>query len=435
MNGLMKIFEKRFGKKKDNDTQKGLRSRVQELRSKLPRKVVTKTWTRLSNADEPDLGIIVMLGLGIFFTVMVCLLLPMDRMLIWPWTFIGTIMVAPLMFLIWYWRHQNRCKEIHQGSTRIYDERFRNAVTHLADDKETIRMGGIHELVSLAEADEEQYLSIVSGMLESFVRTRSVELQEERKIKETKVAGKEEKQKTEDTITEEAEEEKPIGEKIDLPEDLILAFNISRELNEKMTRDGVVVNISLVKMISFDGICFKYVKFPLCERLSLKNVEMNNAILIKSELRGVNLDCARLEGARLEGANLEGAELNYAELNYAELEKAKLFCAKLKGAKLEGAELKGANLEGAELNFAELGYARLRGVKLIGARLRGAKLADAEELTQEQIDWAIGNDETEIPEELRRPDHWGLPEEEQRKIIQQKIDEIEKNKAEENPEE
>jgi uncharacterized protein YjbI with pentapeptide repeats len=85
--------------------------------------------------------------------------------------------------------------------------------------------------------------------------------------------------------------------------------------------------------------------------------------------------------------------------------------ADLIGARLRGADLRGADLRGAYLIGADLSGADLRRADLIGADLRDAKLAAADLtgaifVTQAQLNAAIGDQSTKIPEGLTRPSHW-----------------------------
>jgi uncharacterized protein YjbI with pentapeptide repeats len=68
---------------------------------------------------------------------------------------------------------------------------------------------------------------------------------------------------------------------------------------------------------------------------------------------------------------------------------------------LEGSSLKGAILEGTNLQGAILKGAMLEDAKLQGADLRGAQ-----DLTQEQIEQAEGDENTKLPENLRTPKSW-----------------------------
>lgn len=122
-----------------------------------------------------------------------------------------------------------------------------------------------------------------------------------------------------------------------------------------------------------------------------------------------------------EGAKLSRAKLSWSDLKEANLKETLLFGAKLKGAFLCGANLEGATLHEANLQGAYLdgvnargcrfGKADLRGASLVGTELEGANLLAADlstviGLTQEQLNSAIGDTETKIPEGLTRPEHW-----------------------------
>jgi uncharacterized protein YjbI with pentapeptide repeats len=144
-----------------------------------------------------------------------------------------------------------------------------------------------------------------------------------------------------------------------------------------------------------------FVKADL-EKAQLQDADLEQAILCKAELQGANLQGADLERANLQGANLQGANLR----------KANLQDAKLQGAILEGALFRGALLQGAILEGA-----LLRGALLQGALLQEADLQGAYQLIQEQIEGAIGSNETTLPEGLNRPQLWSKSIEEQTKIV------------------
>jgi hypothetical protein len=63
----------------------------------------------------------------------------------------------------------------------------------------------------------------------------------------------------------------------------------------------------------------------------------------------------------------------------------------------------------------------LRGAYLGGANLQRAALQGAHALAQEQIEWTIGSNETELPEGLNRPQLWNKDMEQQWKIIQERL--------------
>lgn len=100
--------------------------------------------------------------------------------------------------------------------------------------------------------------------------------------------------------------------------------------------------------------------------------------LVRSALAGPKVDH---RGADLIGARLDGADLR---------------AASLRGAYLIGAHLRGADLRGADLIGADLRSADLRGANLTGSLF----------LIQSQLDTAQGDQQTRLPDALRRPSHW-----------------------------
>ena len=71
--------------------------------------------------------------------------------------------------------------------------------------------------------------------------------------------------------------------------------------------------------------------------------------------------------------------------------------AYLRDTDLSNANLEGANLNGADFTGAIFRPANFRNARLKGTILRGADLTDAINLTQEQLDSAIINDQTRLP--------------------------------------
>ena len=85
---------------------------------------------------------------------------------------------------------------------------------------------------------------------------------------------------------------------------------------------------------------------------------------------------------------------------------ADLIGARLRGADLRGADLRGAYLIGADLSGADLRRADLIGADLRDANVPGADLTGAIFVTQTQLNAALGDRGTRIPDGLTRPSHW-----------------------------
>ena len=105
--------------------------------------------------------------------------------------------------------------------------------------------------------------------------------------------------------------------------------------------------------------------------------------------------------------NFSFTRLRHASLRFATLSGANLEMADLSDADLSDARLDGANLGGADLGDALLERADFAGARLIGANLSGAILKEARNLTQGQIDEALGDAFIQLPPHLVRPEGWG----------------------------
>ena len=121
-----------------------------------------------------------------------------------------------------------------------------------------------------------------------------------------------------------------------------------------------------------------------CARLpeaQLAHIDLHRVLLMGSDFRRANLDCAILERSVLRNSD-------FRESN-------------LRRANLDGADLCRADLSGADLRDASLVSAFLK-----RADLTGADLSSAHGLTDAQLRDAIGDESTKLPENLARPEGW-----------------------------
>lgn len=136
--------------------------------------------------------------------------------------------------------------------------------------------------------------------------------------------------------------------------------------------------------------CTKMSAIPITT--NLENTELSRKVLISWDLKGANLQRAKLIETVFcelgQCTNLQGAILNHADLTEAKIEGGNLSRAALCRAKLDGAnlscfgsdkctDLSGADLTGASLRGAVLSGANLQGAKLLVANLDGANLINA----------------------------------------------------------
>jgi hypothetical protein len=143
------------------------------------------------------------------------------------------------------------------------------------------------------------------------------------------------------------------------------------------------------------------------QRLELEKVDLRGCNLTGAHMEGANFDFAWLDRAILKDAHFEEAsllctQLERASLQDAHLEKAGLSEANLKRAWCYGIHLEQACLGDTELQGASLMKAHLKETIFCDTHLEGAGLEDTD-LTQEQFDSAITDENTRVPPHIRRP--------------------------------
>lgn len=119
------------------------------------------------------------------------------------------------------------------------------------------------------------------------------------------------------------------------------------------------------------------------------------------DLTGVNFHGASLNGVDFEGFRLAGCVFDQCQLSSARLISADLAGASFAGADLRRADLTNADLSGADLSNADFTGAILRGTRLNSASIGGAVLIETTGLDQEQLDEALGDSDTAVPEGFR----------------------------------
>ena len=225
-------------------------------------------------------------------------------------------------------------------------ERMKNAIEHLGNDRDSVRLGGAYELFHLAEDTKDSgQRQTVLDILCAHIRWTT---------REPKYRDK--------------HQSKPSEEIQSL---LTLLF-----VQRRKVFTGLDINL--------EG--------SLLNGSNLSQARLEKAALARAELHGANLEGARLSGAdlfgaRLSGAHLSGAQLHGANLRGARLPEADFGDAQLHGANLTGAQLHGAYLWGAELHGAYLEGAQLHGAYLTDVQLPGGTLSSqaAEKLRQQTI--------------------------------------------------
>jgi uncharacterized protein YjbI with pentapeptide repeats len=299
----------------------------------------------------------------------------------------------------------------------IAPERFSKAIEQLGNEKIETRFAAIYALERIAKDSPKDHWTIME-ILAAFIRENA-------------------------PINQEYESEP--GESSKLPTDIQTALTVigrrdshKDPVNQKLDLRNTNLNnadlteANLSKAI-FVGANLQWVNFTranlseadlsityLCGSI-LYQANLSKAILPEANLQGVILRKANLSQAILYDANLEGAILCDANLEKAvfcdaNLEGAILCDANLEEANFEGSNLQDANLIGSNLQRAKLAGANLESVLLSTANLQqtnleeanlcGANLSGSENVELQQIEQAIGDRTTILPENLKIPQHW-----------------------------
>ena len=251
---------------------------------------------------------------------------------------------------------EEQAKANQNTENGLRQERLKNAIEHLGNHSDSVRLGGAYELFHLAQDTKKEALQ----------RMRSSGGADERF------------HLAQDTP--------------DLRQTVldILCAHIRRTTGEDeyrkthQSKPSQEVQSLLTLLFVQDHDVFKGLHINLQESwlngADLKEARLQNAILKQANLRGARLDMAHLQEANLVEAHLEEIVLIEAGLQGANVKMAKLQGATLTQAHLEGADfwtahLQAANLHDAHLQGANLVSVRLQGAILSGARMQGANLS------------------------------------------------------------
>ena len=230
---------------------------------------------------------------------------------------------------------EDTVKNTEQGQRQ---ERLKNAIEHLGNASNSVRLGGAYELFHLAEDTEDRgQRQTVLDILCAHIRWTTRE-------------GKYRGHSGGDEI--EYKDKYPSNPSEEIQSLLALLF-----VQEHKVFTECDINL---------------------EGSWLNGSNLDKAHLEKANLRGAQLHEAHLSGALLHGADLSGAQLHEAHLSGALLHGADLSGAQLHEAHLSGAQLHGADLSGAQLHGAHLSGALLHEADLSGALLHGASCDDLE---------------------------------------------------------
>jgi uncharacterized protein YjbI with pentapeptide repeats len=336
--------------------------------------------------------------------------------------------VAGAFGIYFTWRGQRQTQEAQEENQRSTQEqltlsrqgqiteRFTRAIEQLGSNELDIRLGGIYALERIARESDEDHWPIMELLTAYFRRRAQLPPGEEiERILELRVSRENIPPPASDieaitTVIRRRARSFGHGEPevLNLGETNLIAADLrGANLTAADLRRAVLVKADLTPA---DRVKADLTTADLTATdfrgMVLMGADPTAVDRVKADLRGANLSDADLRGANLFHADLSKAGLSYADLrgaNFAEadLRGADLFHADLRSATLFRADLRGASLGGANLSYADLTKASLS-----GARLSGADLSEAQDLTQVQIEEALGDKRTILPSDLKRPAHW-----------------------------
>ena len=213
-------------------------------------------------------------------------------------------------------------KHVEEG---LLQARLRDAIGHLGNMSESVRLGGAYELFHLANDNDNlrnSVLSILCAHIRATTRAKKYRSQYACKPSE------------------------------EIQSLLELVFVRNPEV--------------------FDGL-FRDLGGSWLNGAYLRRARLDNAWLKDAYLRGANLIEAVLTGANLMDAQLQGAYLVDTRLDGA-----KLWSAHLQAATLENARMRGTDLTDADLQYADLSHATMQAARLDRTRMQAARFEETQ---------------------------------------------------------
>ena len=258
----------------------------------------------------------------------------------------------------------------------LRQERLKNAIEHLGNASDSVRLGGAYELFHLAQdtkkealqrmctdgADERFHLAqdtpdlrqTVLDILCAHIRRTTGE-DEYRKMHQSKPS-----QEVQSLLTLLFVQDHDVfeGLPINLQESWLNGADLQKARLQK----------AILKQANLRG---ARLDMAHLQEANLVEAHLEEIVLIEAGLQGANVKMAKLQGATLTQAHLEGADFWTAHL-----QAANLLDAHLQGANLASVRLQGAILSEARMQGANLSYTQMQGAILRKANLKGAGTQD-----------------------------------------------------------
>ena len=290
--------------------------------------------------------------------------------------------VAVLTGLIFAWQQLGQTSDnLRVSQEGQITERFTRAVDQLGNDDMTVRLGGVYALERIAHDSPRDYGAVME-ILATFVRQKST-------LPPGALAT-------------------PVTTAAEVPLDVRAAYKvIGRRSPDQVALEEGCLDLRGVNAAGLDFAGYNFSN-TCWDRSDLRGAILARADLNGSRFIGTALRQANLGGVDAERANFTSAEMAQANFSSADLSDANLLGADMRGATLDqtnlsGADILGTNLESALLFGADLSGADVLDARFTGATISGSNLAGAVHLTAEQIDPAIVDRATTLPEGIDLP--------------------------------
>ena len=231
----------------------------------------------------------------------------------------------------------------------LRQERLKNAIEHLGNDSDSVRLGGAYELFHLAEDNPELRQTVLDILCAHIRRTTGED--EYRKTHQSKPS-----EEVQSLLTLLFVQDHDVfrGLDINLQNSWLNGANLQKARLQK----------AILKQANLRG---ARLDMAHLQEANLVEAHLEEIVLIEAGLQGANVKMTKLQGATLTQAHLEGADFWTAHLQAANLLDAHLQGANLANVKLQGAILSGARMQGANLSNTHMQGAILRKAKLKGA--------------------------------------------------------------------
>lgn len=270
-------------------------------------------------------------------------------------------------------------------------DRYTKAITQLASDKLSERIGGVYALERIMSDSVRDHPTVVE-VLAAFVRQRAPSTADT----PSPSGGDLSEEGAQDPAQPRAEADTQaamtvLARRPDRLEPFALDF-----------RRTSLAGMELPDCARLGGSELEYADLS---RARLIEANLSEASLFGATLIRTSLSGATLTGAYLMQATLVGAVLMGATLTMANLDGATLRMAYFREAKMFMTDLTNADLEMANLTGADLTKANLVGARLTGANLRGANLTGARGLEPSQLADALISSKTTLEDDLAQ-DAW-----------------------------